>query len=74
MALQERVGAERLHAAALDALDDYLASTLAAVGDRDASASAELFHDQPGRERDSSAVAHNEMISMLFLEDADHHS
>lgn len=68
MALQDGGGV------ALDALDDDPASALAEVGDRDASASAELFDDQPVRERDPGGVAHDEMVRMLFLEDADHHA
>jgi hypothetical protein len=66
--LQERAVAAR------DALDDDPASALAPVDDRDARAHAELFHDQPGREWDPGGVAQDEMVRVLFLEDADHHA
>lgn len=66
MTLRERAGVARY------ALNDDLSSALAPVDDRDASASGELFHDQPGRERDPGGVAQDEMIRMLFLEDGDH--
>jgi hypothetical protein len=43
--LGEVVGAYLRHGAALDALDDHLATPVTAVGDRDASPRAELFQD-----------------------------
>ena len=45
MGLGEVVGAYLRHGAALDALDDHLATPVTAVGDRDASPRAELFQD-----------------------------
>jgi len=55
-----------------DALDHHLASTVTAVEDRDARARGKGLEDQPVRKRNTEAVAKDDVVRMLFFENANH--